>query len=481
MKRKTQKAIGSALAAWMLLTGCQSQTAGPDNNKTDEAVSITVWTYYNGEQLSSFNDLVDEFNNTVGAEKGITVISSSQGTVNDLETNVLNAAQGKVGADEVPNIFAAYADTAYTIDRMGLAVDLSEFFSEEELDAYIGDYISEGQFSGGDTIKIFPTAKSTEVFLLNKTDWEPFASECGFDYEDLSTMEGVLAVSQAYYEWTDAKTPAPDDGKAFFGRDAVANYFLIGSMQLGTELFHVEDGKMTLDFNKETLRTLWDHYYVPLVKGYFAATGRFRSDDVKTGNILSFVGSSSGATFFPDNVILGDTDSHPIEMLTLPCPQFKGGDRYAVQQGAGMVVTTGTDRQVEASVEFLKWFTDPERNISFSVNSGYLPVTKKANDIDAIRDSKAKIDPVLEGVLEVAVETVNSNTLYTPKAFSDGTSARAILEHSMTDLALADRETVKTRIQEGQSMEDAAAEFLTDEYFDSWYEQTLKQLQAYEG
>jgi len=34
------------------------------------------------------------------------------------------------------------------------------------------------------------------------------------------------------------KTPdVPDDGKAFFGRDAMANYMLVGSMQLGTEIF----------------------------------------------------------------------------------------------------------------------------------------------------------------------------------------------------------------------------------------------------
>lgn len=50
---------------------------------------------------------------------GVTVESSSQGSVNDLETNVLASVEGKVGADEMPNIFSAYADTAYTVDQMG--------------------------------------------------------------------------------------------------------------------------------------------------------------------------------------------------------------------------------------------------------------------------------------------------------------------------------------------------------------------------
>ena len=42
---------------------------------------ITVWTYYNGDQLESFNKLVDQFNETTGREKGIRVESASQGSV----------------------------------------------------------------------------------------------------------------------------------------------------------------------------------------------------------------------------------------------------------------------------------------------------------------------------------------------------------------------------------------------------------------
>ena len=52
-------------------------------------VDITVWTYYNGDQLSSFNTLVKKFNRTQGKENGIYVESVSCGTVNDLEKKIL--------------------------------------------------------------------------------------------------------------------------------------------------------------------------------------------------------------------------------------------------------------------------------------------------------------------------------------------------------------------------------------------------------
>ena len=65
--------------------------------------------------------------------------------------------------------------------------------------------------------------------------------------------------------------------------------------------------------------------------------------------------------------------------------------------------------------------------------------------------------------------------------FEGSKNARKVLEYAMSDLAVADRDTVEQRIAAGQSAEQAEAEFLTDAYFDSWYRDTLAQLQAYEG
>lgn len=45
---------------------------------------------------------------------------------------------------------------------------------------------------------------------------------------------------------------------------------------------------------------------------------------------------------------------------------------------------------------------------------------------------------------------------------------RKVLEYAMSDLAVADRDTVEQRIAAGQSAEQAEVEFLTDAYFDSW-------------
>ena len=456
MKRlfKRITALASAAALTLSLAACGgSAVSGPKNTAPTNAkpVSITVWSYYNGDQLETFSKLVDEFNATVGKEQNITVEASSQGSVNDLETNVLAAAEGKVGAAEMPNIFSAYADTCYAVDQMGLVADLSGYLTDEEKAAFPESYLTEGDFDDSGTIKIFPVAKSTELLFLNDTDWQAFAAATGATYEDLSTMESLVATAEKYYDWTDARTAAPDDGKALFGRDAMANYMLIGAKELGSTLFTMENGKMTVNLTEDVARKLWENYYVPFVKGWFAGEGRFRSDDIKTGNVLAYVGSSSSATFFPTRVTNDANQSHEISLKTLPAPQFESGEAVAVQQGAGMVVTAAKEEEVEASVEFLKWFVRAENNIAFSVGSGYLPVTRKANDMQEILASGLTLDDNMQQTLAVAVDTVNGNRLYTPHAFAGGSSARKVLEYGLSDLAAADRETVVQRIAEARA------------------------------
>lgn len=460
MKRNWMHRLGAFAAAAALvlsLAGCGAEQSGGPADV--EPVQLTVWTYYNGDQLESFNRLVEEFNATVGKEQNITVENCSQGNVNDLEAQVMASAQGKVGE----------------------LVDLAPYFTDEERAAYIGSYLTEGDFNDDGSIKIFPVAKSVELLFLNDTDWQTFADATGAEYADLETIEGLVGAAEAYYNWTDAQTETPDDGKALFGRDAMANYMLIGAKELGDTLFDVKGGRMTVELTEATARRLWDNYYVPYVKGWFSASGRFRSDDIKIGNILAYVGSSSSATYFPSRVMLSDTESHSIALKVLPAPHFADGEKFAVQQGAGMAVAKTTDAEEAASVVFLKWLTQPENNIAFAVGSGYLPVTHAANEMDAIRSSGLILTGNMENILTQAVDTVNSSEMYTPRAFEGGTKARDTLTYSMSDLAEADRATVVARIAAGESAADAEAEFMTDEYFEAWYQSLCDALRQYEG
>ena len=463
-EKKVLFAAAAVMAVMTIMTGCQKKSLLDKN----DPVTIKVWHYYTGEQQAAFDELVDEFNLTEGKEKGIFVEGQSQGSVSDLSRNISDSISGKAGAEELPDIFAGYPDMVYMADKEGCVADLSGYFSGEELEEFVDGYLQEGYMGDGDVLKSIPVAKSVELFSLNKTDWDKFARETGAEIETLESVEGIVKTAEAYYEWS--------GGKAFFGRDSMANYMIIGYRQLAGDIFKVENGKASLSFDRDVVKTLWDNYYVPYVKGYFASVGRFRSDDIKMGDILCYVGSSSGAIYMPQEVVLSDDESYPIEMITMPGPEFENGEAYAVQQGAGMAVTNGNKKSILASVEFLKWFTQDKQNIRFAVASGYLPVKKSASNLDVITKNVEMSGTVAQAI-ESSLETISENNMYAVKGFENATDVRNLLGDAMEICAQQDREKVEENMAAGMTLEEAAAPFLQETYFDGWYESVKAKLE----
>ncbi|MDE7322517.1 MAG: extracellular solute-binding protein [Lachnospiraceae bacterium] len=465
-----KKVCGILFLAIGVLSSCGSEKS-PLN--PDDPVSITIWHYYNGTQQAAFDTLIEEFNNTVGNKNGIYVQSYSQGSVSDLEAAVRDSINEKVGASEMPDVFSAYSDTAFEFEQKGALANLSEYLNEGTLDRYVTSYIDEGCIAADGSLRIFPVAKSTEVMMINKTDWEPFAEATGASLEKLNTIEGVVDTAAAYYEWTDSLTPdVANDGKAFYGRDAMANYFIIGLKQLGLEIFEADKGQVTFNLSEDSIRRIWDNYYVPMVKGYFGAYGSFRSDDVKTGELIAYTGSTTSAIYFPSRVE-DENGSYDIEYMIMAAPVFEGGEQYAVQQGAGMVVTKSDKKHEYAAVEFLKWFTEPENNLRFSCVSGYMPVLKAANTTEVldkmISEQNIEVADKTYDCITYVFDNMKGGNYYTNKSFHNGSAARKVLEYHLFDKAAADREAVVQALSERMSLEEATAPYTTEEAFKEWY------------
>ena len=450
----------------------------------DRPITITMWNYYNGAQKEEFDALVQEFNDTVGVEKKIIVESISKGSVTDLEDSLSSSVDGKTGSTPLPDLAAAYADTAFDLYQKGLLVDFRPFLTDEEYDSYIPGYVEEGYFGEDASMMIFPIAKSTELLVINETAWEPFSKACGITMDQLSTWEGLAGTAKAYYEWTDAMTKEPNDGKALFGRDSFANYMLIGSYQLGHEIYASQDEHIHIDADRDTMRRLWDNYYVPYISGYYLEEGKFRSDDLKTGRIISYVGSTSGAAYTPDQVTFDDGHTEEITCKMLDLPNFAGTEPCAVQQGAGTIMFSSDEKTETAAVTFLKWLTGKEQNIRFSAASGYMPVTKEANDMDAIRsyfqEKGETLNPKMEAALGTAIPQVQSYKLHTAAPSDVAYQARTIIKSTMPAVAMENRSHVKELLAEGVSLEDAVAQYNTEEIFEAWYNDTKIQLENLE-
>ncbi|MGP1588693.1 MAG: extracellular solute-binding protein [Oribacterium sp.] len=473
MKRK--KALGTALVFLMILqlAMCCYYNA-KQVREEKEPVNLSLWTYYSGAQLERFNELVQEFNDGYGSGHGIVVEASSEGDIETLTEKLRASVEKRAGASALPDIFSCYTDNVYALDDLGLIEDLAPYFTEQEREEYVPGYLDEGDLYNDGSLRVFPVAKATELLMLNRTDWERFSEACDVELSELSTLEGLTRTARIYYEWTDSLTETAGDGRAFFGRDALANYMLVGAKQLGVDLVNMgTDGKLQLNFPRRVARKLWDNYYIPYIRGYFCANGRFRSDDVKSGDALCYVGSSSSASFFPTEVIRSSSEKYPIEALAMEAPRFRDGEAYAVQQGAGMAVLKGSERRIEACVEFLRWFTKEENNIRFSVGSGYLPVKRAANDMEEIRSAMKNGDKISDSV-QSSIDTVRHCALYSVKGRVH--RIRGILQNNMQTVADRDRRVVLQRQQMGQNLREAAADFESERYFGIWYAGIMAEL-----
>lgn len=467
------------ITVMLLLTAITASVVGCGTMKEEHGLSpkepqeIEIWNYYNGVQAVAFDNMVDEFNGTVGKEKGILVTAKSTSSISDL-SNALNAsANEEVGAKKLPNIVQCYKDMASGLDQKELLVNLDDYIDEKEKATFVDAYIEDGRIGKDKEWKLFPVAKSTEIMILNKQMWDRFSQDTGAQLEKLSTWEGLAAVAEKYYQWS--------DGDAFFGRDALTNYMLVGSKQLGHPICEEqEDGTVRIQLDSGTMRILWDNFYIPYIKGYYSHVGKYRTDDMKLGRIVAGVGSTAGAAYFPTEVSYHDEEPYPVEGIVLAVPQFAGTEKWIPQQGADMAVIKCTEQEEYASILFLKWFTEGTRNTQFAVQTGYLPVRKEKNTKEAIRiqleTTQTELGTIDEAVLTTAVEELTSYHVFLSPEFDASYQVREILELSMQERAKEDYTKIQARLRRGMDEKEVLSQYTSKENFQSWLEDLQLQI-----
>lgn len=364
---KQRKLIILLTAVALFCTGCSS-TAKKETTPT----TITVWHVYGGQTDSPLNDLIDEFNQTVGKEQQINVQVTSVSNSNTIHELVLAAANGEPGAAELPDIFSSYPKTVMALPDDGILVDYQDYFNEEELSAFIPAFMGEGIVN--DRLVVLPVAKSTEIMFINQTIFDRFSQATGVTLEDLDTWEGLFKAAEVYADWTDAQTPdIPGDAKSMFVHDYYFNYFQVGAESLGEDFFQGDK----LAFGP-AFQTAWEPLAQAALQGGVWLKSGYATESIRTGDSIVSVASSASILYYSDVVTYPDNTSEEITIISRPCPVFENGENLVMQRGVGFCTVRSTPEREQAAVTFLKWLTKPERNVEFVTQAGYMPVTRAA-------------------------------------------------------------------------------------------------------
>jgi len=366
MKKKRLALLLCAFTIAGLFTGC--------SGKGSEPVTLTMWHVYGGQTDSPLNDLIDEFNDTVGKKENIRIQVTAVSNTNTIHEEILDALSGKYGSLEMPDMFISYPKTVLALPDEEILVDYRDYFSEKELSGLIPEFIEEGTVN--DRLCVFPVAKSTEVLFVNKTLFDRFAAATGASIEMLDTWEGLFQLTQMYYQWTDSQTPdVAGDGRSFFTHDYLFNYLQVGTESKGESFFIGDELAFGSVFDQ-----VWDSFAQTAVKGGIWLGEGYATEPLRTGDAIVSVASTASVLYYKDEVTYDDNTSEPVEIIARPCPVFADGQKLVMQRGAGFCTVKSTPEKEKAAVTFLKWLSEPECNVRFVTQVGYMPVSQEAFD-----------------------------------------------------------------------------------------------------
>lgn len=93
MRKKVIAGFMAALMAASLVTGCGSGGSDGGDGDSSGVTEIVFWHPMGGVQQTALDNIVNEFNETVGAEKGIKVTTVYQGANTELAKKLKAAVQ----------------------------------------------------------------------------------------------------------------------------------------------------------------------------------------------------------------------------------------------------------------------------------------------------------------------------------------------------------------------------------------------------
>lgn len=431
MKKMTSLLLASTMA--LSLTACGSgadapatTAAGNENTATEapasaetessssssivteitKPVEIQFWHSVSNQIHSQIlENLVKEFNDTIGKEKQITVVPTFNGSSPDLYSNVIAA----IKAGSAPDVTLALRPYVADYLQTDFVVDLTPYI--EDATVGITDYedMFEGLRNGGSTYTkagtySLPIHSYSEVLYYN-TDF--------FEKNNLTvptTWDELIETSQKIYDIT---------GSPAFGWDNLAGSFMTLVQQYGgryteadgTIYFATEDSEIALN-----VLNMWKDN---VEAGIWRTAGEdlFFSGPFANEQIPMYIGDSVEASYIPSK-------NPDLKWATAPIPQVSADT--AANLSAGHVITalnqSGDPEKVYASFEFMKFLTSKEANLAVVTGgTGYLPIRQSVVDSEEYKSYVADGHDFLTAAVEQS-----DRYFYEPAFTNDVTTSSAV-------------------------------------------------------
>lgn len=409
-----------------------SETTDMKNDVLDtnieKPVTIEFWHSFSGTQIPVIEGLVDDFNRTIGEEKGITVVPVAQGSGTQLYSKVI----GAIKAGNAPAVTASKPPYVQDFIMADYVVDLKPYIDDanvgmDDYDDFFKAFRDESEAYSIEGIYSLPLAKTSDVLYYNAD----FLAELGLDPP--RTWDELEFVAQRIYEVTN---------KGAMGYDNVQYLFENLTKQYGGE-YTDKEGNLLFAESSAALEGLT--MYASKVKdGIWRVVGEdaFFSGPFAKGTIQMYIGGTVessyinmkepafewSATALPQKDINNPKTLCYDHVICALNPEFDSDSRYA-------------------AYEFIKFITSTESSKVLSMNTSYM----------AVRESVLE-DPEYKSFLEnggndaLVAAYSQIDSLYYQPVFICDTYTSSTVDNEITSMM---KKVLENGEDPGKAIEDA--------------------------
>lgn len=401
--------------------GDVDQTLPTDDPTTTQ--TIEFWHCLGQSNESNLKKIVDAFN-TDYAGKYQVVLNKLAGTYDELHDTISK----RLVSNKVPALAMGYPDSfsEYMTDyiessfilRLDNFIEDPEFgYSEEELDDFVDEYLTEGQHYQYEGTWSMPMYKSTEIMYYNanyfygdnqqsqahflgnaqytalvtavqdggaaatQESLDALKAFCdangGYTYEVPETWDEMIAVGREI----NADRKAENVTEEFFpiGYDSDSNLFISQFEQRGIAYTTNEgEGEAKILFNNDQAKAFANEIVGLINEGVFV-----------TKNALG--GSQYTNTYFNDAkaaMVIGSTAGSDYNVSTnftvrlAPVPYANNNPKY-IMQGPSICFFNNNNEYIHKGAWlFYKYMADPVRNCELALQNSYDPIRKSSYETD---------------------------------------------------------------------------------------------------
>ena len=345
--------ISSLLIGAMLFAGGASESG---------KITVEIWHSNAGIAGNAFEEIVDDFNSTIGEEKGIVIEPIYQGAANDVLTKVKAAA---------------------TADRSSLP-DIAQLDATACLDMKNADYLILPQDINLDTSYIMPSAiealmsdrgllgipfnASSLLFFYNKTLFDSLSldpPETLADFAEIAPLLGEKDSNGKITRYAFAGVPATYELGTFIGAQNGLSYFV--DMQNG----HMGTPEKVLLEDEGTFRNFLVHWKNLYDTGWVNNITSGISTEFAAGRTATMLSSSSDIASVIKNV------GGRFEVGTAFVPKTDENATGGVNIGGGsFFIFTPSD----AVRTVLEYFISENVQLKWAEETGYMPINTDLYD-----------------------------------------------------------------------------------------------------